>query len=155
MEYESWQELITVPNPAAAANATYQISGRAYELIETVRFTVATSAVVGTRTPFLAFTDGDGNEFIRWPIGFTLPASNSNVCQYAADYNGSITSDAVATMATMTKMVLPSGYGVTIGNFNAQAGDQISAIKIVTRRLPSGESGWPVGARPYEPMIEQ
>ncbi len=156
MSHQAWNELLPRPaNPAAATNLIHTVDSKAQEAMLLVRYTLTTSASVGNRTPYVAYTDGDGTEFARFTSGLVVAASGSMIMTYAARYWTALTGGTVFNTVAISDIPLLPGYHVVVGADAMLAGDQISGVSFYVRRLPTGSLGEATGVNPYhEPELE-
>jgi hypothetical protein len=149
--YERWTELVRLPAPAAGAAFKRKVDARTYEMPLIVRFILTTSAAVANRVPIIALQDGDGTEYCRFTSGITVAASSIVAVTFAAGYGATPTGSSTFATAPMSHVLIPPGFTLTCDAAALDVGDTITSVSLWVKRFPTGESGEPSGAVPYEP----
>lgn len=129
-------EVLTVADPAAAANFTTTLADNSQYQIQFITFRLTTSAVAATRIPILQLTRGAS-------VIARILCSTQQILAETKDYTfGSGMQDQQIVAANVINGTLPvdlqlHGFDTIQSLFlNLQAGDQLSAIRIQYRRWP-------------------
>lgn len=148
----AFQTTITLPNPAAATDAVYKVTGNFYEVILSVFFVLTTDATVGVRQGALAFADANGRSFSL--LAAQTAQTASLVWDYTFGVNVAQSGSAASPVQTTTMPVfaLSPGYSVTLGVLNfAGPADQVSSVALTVQRYPSDAGTEPPPAQPLIP----
>lgn len=151
MYFNGWPELVNIRQPAAGQSVTYRFPGETYTAIACVRVTLLTSAAVANRFPGLAILDGDGVPLMRVVSPTAVAAATTRRTFWAHDIGGIVTSPSGDEALPFVDELFPPGFGVQIFADTIQAADQLSAIGLWLRRVPSGDMGPSTGSIPYAP----
>lgn len=147
----SWDELITPANPAAQAFFTRLVPGQTFEKALSVDFTLAASAVAANRVPFVAYTNGDSVEYYRAVGGAPITAGLTVAVTFSRELDTNPQVAAGFIQGPLRDETLPSGYHLVIGATAMDVADQISAIRIWTKRYPTGPMAYAEGAHAFDP----
>lgn len=147
---QSWQEVVTLSNPAAGSGRNFLIDSRAYRRILTVKATFTADANVASRFPSVQFKDGNGTVFAEMAASLAVAATEAFTLTWAILGDHVSGSGSANSLNSLPSLLLPPGYTVTVTASSLQAGDQFSNISMLVEHHPSGNYGIPTGARPYE-----
>lgn len=151
MEYRSWNQLITPPNPAAGSSFSRKVPGETFERAESFRYTLTTSAAVANRFPGISFLDGDGNIFLHVQSSVAVVANstvNMNFFVTAGVMSFAATGD---NIAVLPGLLLPPGFAIRADVAAMDAADAITLPKLFVCRYPSSQWAGSPGSTPYEP----
>lgn len=119
-------------NPAAGADITYTVPAGVTQQLQTVEFTLTTSATVANRQIILIIDDGTHE---LWRI--IVPVTQAASLTYVYAFGGTTNDAAVRTvgannevLSELPAITLAAGYRIRTSTVNLQAGDQFSAIAI-------------------------
>jgi len=135
----------SIPSPAVATGFTYTNDGGYWELGDSLSFQLATDSNAANRVVTLTIKDADGVALATIPAANNLTASKTGLYTYLgtlSTINGA--ADGPFT-APFPQIWLQPRYEITVAFTNAQAGDQISAIRFVRQRFVTGNEGYLLG----------
>lgn len=132
---------VALPSPAAGAELSLTPTGLGGWLVQSLRWTLTTSAAVGNRTPRLDVTDGTSTL-----IQLDVPAviAPSTAVRYQA-FEGAFPSVGAGGLVTLSWPVrgvwLAQGYNIRSATAGLDVADQYSSIVAYVLEIPSG-SEW-------------
>lgn len=132
-----WLERVLIPNPAAGAAFTYVGDGRYVERLISVRFTLATSAVVANRFPVMRLLDATGRIVMGVWAGGTVAASTTLAVNLAREFSLQSNYGGAEVFGPMVDLVTPPGYSWQLVVQNEDVGDQVSTITLLVQRFPT------------------
>lgn len=134
------KRVIDATAPAAGANFTLRVpGGKAWELIA-VRATFVASAQAANRDITLALNDGHGN------VGYAVQTLASITAGLTRQLSYAITGATVTGSTTQLTAPLPAAWymladeTITLTVGSADAGDQLSAIRVVVLETNTGDT---------------
>lgn len=141
-----WQEPLYLSNPAAGSEWTYTVSGRFYERLLSVRYTLVTSAVVANRFPRLALADANGTHVLSVPVAGTVVAGTTLFIHgmLGAPAFGSGTTG--NSQGFIPDMLIPPGWTWHVNTSGLDAGDTETGIVLIVQRFPSDTASIEAGA---------
>lgn len=154
MGYESWFELIRLTDPAVGAVLTRRVPGETYEMPQSFRFKLVTSAVVKNRFPAVTFLDGDGSSFLHVESNVAIPASTTAFLNFFINCGGNAFPNSGEGFASLPAILMPPGTKLQADVTGIDPGDAISGGRLFVRRYPSSEWSSSPGAVPYSPEVE-
>jgi len=154
MSLSSWDELIRPANPAVGANFNRTVPGHTFEQFLSVEATFVMSAAAANRFPFVAYQDGDLNELYRVPVGAAVIANATVTVTWSQELDTNAPANSLFVGAPLRGEELPSGFHLVVGIAAIDVGDQISAIRMWTRRTPTGPMEYAAGARAFDPVLQ-
>lgn len=152
MSVNAWYEEIVIPAPAAGANIIRRVPGETFEYYHTVRFTLVTDAVAGNRGVYLAWQDGDGNEYMRVAAGLVQAASTTVIYTFAREMDTNAPTGPNENVEPLPLVTIPSGHFIVISSINLDAADQFSLARIWAKRTPTGPMAPATGASAFDPL---
>ncbi len=129
--------LITIPNPVAGANWQYIVPANTSLEIISIYFSITCDANAGNRYLMVTFDDGG----VQFHESVQLQKVVASASQFAI-FGAGLTTIA-ASPITRSTAALPIGlllqptWRINSSVFDKQAGDQLSGIRILTRRYVS------------------
>lgn len=126
---------ITVSNPAAGANFSLTVPAGVAWVLNSVRATLVTSAVVASRSPDLQVKDGSGNIVMDAVSGVGEPASTTSVWVYGPGLATSTALKASNSVGIPSGLHLLAGWVIQMNTVNIDVGDQWSTIVIGVSEL--------------------
>lgn len=115
-------------NPAAGANAVYTITQPCQ--LSSVAFTAATSATVSNRQGVVLIKDGSGNLIAGALASSAQTATQTVAYAFGQGFGGGQAIQGGQETSGLPAINLQTGWTITIGLNNIQAGDQISNITL-------------------------
>lgn len=133
----AYRSVIAVAQPPVGTVPSYRESGAVEQRLIAVSFTLATSAVVATRTPHVRVTDGAGAVIADAVAGWAITASSTLAYSYAEGLSEwLITTTNTVASGPCPLLVLGLGDTLSIQVDAIDVGDQISAVKILAVTFP-------------------
>lgn len=133
-----WTDTEYIANPAAGEGFTYYVPPDSWVRPLSIYFTLATSATAGNRYALYTIKDGDGNIFTRTNAGTGQPASITSDYSLVAGMPVTNAIPNVTANAAIPDLVIPSGWQIELEVIGILAGDQVSTIRMMNQRYPSG-----------------
>lgn len=134
-------------DPAAGAEISVTVPGRATWEILTIRFLLDTNAVAGNRLVTLEFTDGN-QVFFSIPPFQTAIANTIWTFQYSQDIEGNSEGTVGVSAQQIPRLVLPPGFVIQTTTPALDSGDNFAAPVLLVREIPErGEAVWDELAR--------
>jgi hypothetical protein len=133
---EEFYVVTTRTDPAAGAEVSIIVPGRAAFELVAIRLELVTDATVAARRTTLSFDDGTV-EFFRWTAGDTQAASLTRQLYGAAGLGyeaGAFRTDEL--VFGLPHLYLAPGFRVSTVTENLQAGDNYAAPRIYVRETP-------------------
>lgn len=129
--------VLNIAQPSVGSDATWNCSGAEYYGILAVSFTLATSAVVGTRTPVLEWIGGDGRVIVAACAGQGTTASSTARYTYAAGLGEWDFAGVAFASGPLPRVPIAMGEvsSVVIHIDTMDTADQLSAISIVASQV--------------------
>lgn len=141
----AFSQVLPQTSPAAATGFTYTNDGRYWEILDLIAFRLVTDGNAANRQITLTIADGGGVALA------TLPAGSVQTASLTYDYTWSTNLSTVNTVvsnaltSTLPDIFLQPLFSVTVGIGSAQAGDQISNIRLYAQRFVTGPQGYMLG----------
>lgn len=134
-ELHGFQEVIVVPDPAAATDWTYAVPAGSEFYIDSVMFLFVADANVFGRTLRMSLTTPAAAFLVRW--WFTTPIVATETVTVSL-WIGNPRPDNRTYFNysdALPAMRLPAGSNIATGILNMQVGDQISDIRLNVKRF--------------------
>ena len=122
--------VLAAPQPSVGSGFTVTVPESEYQTLLAVTFRIVTSAVVATRYPHVAVTDGSGIALIDVAAGYGVTASSTADYCFAyglAEWDTASTSNASGPIPAFP---LREGDSIVLSVANIDAGDQVSRIRV-------------------------
>jgi hypothetical protein len=129
-----WQELVTVPNPAAGGGYTYTVEGQYTSRPLAVHFRVVTDGTAGNRTITLKYQDDAGIPFLSMGAPVTIPASSTYDVSFWRLLGQPDWPIVTTIVAPLADVFLFPGWQLALGIDTVKATDQLSRIRILWER---------------------
>lgn len=134
---QGWQEPVKITGIANGTNdVSRTVPGETWEYCQLATFNLVTDAVVGNRDTHWYINDGDGDTIYETAASNAVAAS-ANLLAYAGiglQYN---TAASGVSKVDLPGIILPSGWTIGFHIVGMDAGDALSAVVFVMRRIPS------------------
>lgn len=128
---------LLIPTPAAGASVTFKLDAEWEWNLQSLTFTLATSAVVANRMPFIRYADPDGT------FWYSMHAGSASVAGAAGDLYTCVAGLGTSASAapagtvkafelTLPDVWLPRGWQLQVTVAGMDAGDQLSALRLYT-----------------------
>ena len=124
---------------AAGAGVTVPISEAEYQQLVAVSFRLVTSAVVATRRPAVAVTDGSGVAIVTVSSSITSAASLTTDYSFAVGVGASTGASGAAVSESLPALPLDGGDSIVISVAALDVGDQISRVRVTVIQQPVRE----------------
>ena len=122
-------------DPAAGAEISVTVPGRAVWHVHAIRFTLVTDATVDNRIPILEIDDGQ-NIFASIPPPSVQTASITRPMSYYVGSERNSSFDASMMMPLPHSLIMLPGWRIRTSTVNLQAGDNYSAPVLYIRETP-------------------
>lgn len=144
----AFQEIVNGVQPAVATDFTLKIVGD-YDTRPISAFVkLVTDATAANREVVCQYLDGDGGTILTHGAGTTVPASQTAFYAFSQHFTTDIFTVDSSALCPLTPMFLEPGWSIKLHLVNAQAGDQLSAIRIGLERFETSAYTFPEGERP-------
>jgi hypothetical protein len=124
---------------AAGAGVTVPISEAEYQQLVAVSFRLVTSAVVATRRPAVAVTDGSGVAIVTVSSSITSAASLTTDYSFAVGVGASTGASGAAVSESLPALPLDGGDSIVISVAALDVGDLISRVRVTVIQQPVRE----------------
>jgi predicted lipase len=140
-----YSEVFPIANPAVATGFTYTVTGQFWERLVAVSFVLTSDGNAANRNVLLVQKDAMGAVLDASPPAAVQVASK--VYTYVYRSNASATNDTVnlVNVQAINRLFLQPQYTVAVTIGSAQAGDQLSAIRIYRERFDTSLQGLAIG----------
>lgn len=141
----AFSQVIRPANPAVASGFTYTNDGSYWELIDLVAFKLVSDGNAANRQVTLTIKDGDGIALATLPAASVQTASLTWNYTWSTNFNTFGTVVALAVTSPLPEILLQPTFSVTVAIGSAQAGDQVSSIRLYAERFVTGSEGYLLG----------
>lgn len=130
-----WQDVITIPQPAAGGQLIYQTPGEFIERPRGMTFQVTTDATVGNRYVLVRIEDGNGGVYLREGAGVAIPASVVVAVGINAGRSAGESTGGLSLFCRMPDVFMQPGHLMRVTLQGVQAGDQFSIARMLVERF--------------------
>jgi len=147
----AWPEIIAIVDPPAGSGITRRIPSETFERLDTVRVRLTASAAVANRFVSVDALDGDDNILTRVQSATAITAGQTSRITFARNIAAVLSGGTTEQLLPLPDVLYPPGceFRVTVGNIDV--GDQLSEVRLIVSRYPSGLWVPSRGAIPYRP----
>jgi hypothetical protein len=141
-----YQDFVPLTTPAAGANLSFTVEGRAWVRLLAARCSITTSATVANRFVSLDYVNGRTVTQARNAAGLVVTASTTAlVFEWSSSRSRAEWATNTPVLVPLLPIFLAPGTVVQITVDNIQAADQISAASLTLERFDTGALGYAVG----------
>lgn len=127
--------------PAAGANFSFSMDSFWIQVLKTIRFQLVTDANAANRVVTVDYVDGNNSVIVSNGPGLTMSASDTRTFQGKTNMGFSdwttTSSDSTPIYFPIEPLMLVGSWKVQINVANKQAGDQLSAIRMMFDQFTS------------------
>jgi hypothetical protein len=128
--------VLAAPLGAAGAAVTVPCPESQDQILIAVRFRLATSAVVATRSPVVSVLDGSGISLIDCVSGFGLTAGSTADFSFVNGLGEWDAAGGVFASGPLAELPLDAGDTIQISVQAMDAGDQLSRVRLTLLQVP-------------------
>lgn len=134
---------VKIANPAADTALVFPLDAQYEWRPLSLRFVLVTSAVAGNRVALIDIADTEGTPWVRVNAPITSVANSpgdqlSAIARFPNVISGTLISGAKVATFGIPKLWIPRSWLIVVSVDNMQAGDQLSAITLLTEKRRCG-----------------
>lgn len=138
-----YSEVFPITSPAVAVGFTYNVTGQFWERVAGLSFVLTSDGNAANRSVLLTVKDGTGAAIDAIPPAAVQVASKVYTYTYAPNATPVNDTLGLVNQQRSPSMFLQPLYSLVVTLTAAQAGDQISAIRLYRERFDTGPAGPP------------
>lgn len=135
---DGFQDVVTVANPAVATGFTFQVDGAYIVRPVIVTYLYTSDANVANRFPVLQYEDGNGSVLAATAPNGAIVASKATLVTFALNLGVNLNALDLVRGGPLPDVFMQPGWLMRVVMGAGAAGDQLSGIRIVVDKFPTG-----------------